>query len=105
MLSEDLGTRHLQVRMTGAEYKQLQARAKEAGLSLQRYVRNLLTQHLKGDAPKPLYVKTRKNHELLEFILENDPKAADCLKTNLRLMAEAIESREKPARARRARGA
>ena len=51
------------------------------------------------------YTATRKNHELLEYILENDKKAAESIKTSLRLIAEAIEARQKPTRARRAGGA
>ena len=105
MLSENLGTRYLQVRLASEEYELLQERAKGAGLSLQRYVRNLLVQHLEGEPAKPPYARTRKNHELLEYILQNDKKAAESIKTSLRLIAEAIEARQKPTRARRAGGA
>jgi len=51
------------------------------------------------------YRRTTEFHELLEYILENDKKAAESIKTSLRLIAEAIEARQKPTRARRAGGA
>jgi len=51
------------------------------------------------------YRRTAEFHELLEYILENDKKAAESIKTSLRLIAEAIEARQKPTRARRAGGA
>ena len=100
----DLGIRHLQVRLPSDEYDELAARAKSAGVSLQQYVRQILVEQLQEDTG-PLYPKTREWHDLLEYVLENDREAAECLKANLRLMAEAIQARKGKPRARRARGA
>jgi len=59
----------------------------------------------KEPAQRSPYRRTAEWHDLLEYVLQNDKKAAESLKVNLRLMAEAIESRKGRTRARRARGA
>jgi len=100
----DLGVKYLGVRLAPEEHEALQSKAKAAGVSLQQYVRELVTRQL-DEKQQPLYPKTREWHDLLEYVLQNDKKAAESLKVSLRLMVEAIESRKGRTRARRARGA
>ena len=99
-----LGVKYLGVRLAPEEHAQLTEKAKEAGVSLQQFVRQLLIEGVRENSG-PLYPKTREWHDLLEYVLQNDREAAECLKANLRLMAEAIKARQAKPRARRARGA
>jgi len=104
-------TKRMGVEISEELHREVKAVAARQGLKFRDATREAYLMWLKeiegGKATvvRSPYRRTAEFHELLEYVLENDKKAAESIKTSLRLIAEAIEARQKPTRARRARGA
>lgn len=86
----DLAVKNVQVKIAPEEHERLDSAAKIAGLSLQSYCRRLIQRSLES---QPKYIGHESEHEMLEFVLQNDPKAAEWITGNLAMFKEAIQSR------------